>query len=187
MPEKLGIHLPRVFEASDGRADCEPPKGGDTGILLRDTSLAALMVHAGRGYAVAVDIDSVEGLSDDGAACEFLVLRLGFRIVLAHHPATAATIAELGALALLRVFAVDSTGLRSSLESNPPGQASGALYLQASFSRTSAPTSSHCCRDRSSPMANRPTCGHRRLYALCRRYRPEPRCACPSQDKRSPC
>ena len=54
MPEKLGIHLPRVFEASDGRADCEPPKGGDTGILLRDTSLAALMVHAGRGYAVAV-------------------------------------------------------------------------------------------------------------------------------------
>jgi hypothetical protein len=127
MPEKLGIHLPRVFEASDGRADCEPPKGGDTGILLRDTSLAALMVHAGRGYAVAVDIDSVEGLSDDGAACEFLVLRLGFRIVLAHHPATAATIAELGALALLRVFAVDSTGLRSSLESNPPGAGIGSV------------------------------------------------------------
>ena len=127
MPEKLGIHLPRVFEASDGRADCGPPKGGDTGILLRDTSLAALMVHAGRGYAVAVDIDSVEGLSDDGAACEFLVLRLGFRIVLAHHPATAATIAELGALALLRVFAVDSTGLRSSLESNPPGAGIGSV------------------------------------------------------------
>lgn len=126
MPDTRGIHLPRVLEASDGRADWEPPKGGDVGLLLRDTSLTALTIHAHRGYAVAVDIDSIDGLADDGAACEFLVRKLGFRIVLAHHPASAANIAELGALALLRVFAVDSTGLRRSLEGPPRGEGVGS-------------------------------------------------------------
>jgi glycerol-3-phosphate responsive antiterminator len=126
MPEWFGVHLPRVLEASDGRADWVPPRTGDVGLLLRDTSLAATVAHSARPYSVAVDIDSVEGLSDDRAACEFLVRRLGFQIVLAHHPATAANIADLGALALLRVFAVDGTGLRSSLESHPSGEGIGS-------------------------------------------------------------
>ena len=126
MTDRWGIHLPRVLEASDGLADWDPPKGGDVGLLLRDTSLTALTTHARRGQAVAVDIDSIDGLSDDGAACEFLVRKLGFRIVLAHHQATAAHIAELGALALLRVFAVDSTGLRRSLEGLPRGEGVGS-------------------------------------------------------------
>jgi glycerol-3-phosphate responsive antiterminator len=114
-----GISLPRLFEASDGRQGWLPPPAGDVGLLLRDTNLAALVAHSGRSHPVAVDIDSVDGLSDDRAGCEFVVRRLRFRIVLAHHPAAAAIIADLGALALLRVFAVDSSGLRSSLESHP--------------------------------------------------------------------
>lgn len=125
MTDRYGIHLPRVFEAADGRAEWMPPESGDVGLLLRDTSLAALAAHSGRPYAVAVDLDSVEGLSDDRAACEFLVRKLGYRIVLAHHAAAAAIVAELGALALLRVFAVDSTGLRSSLESHPAREGIG--------------------------------------------------------------
>lgn len=126
MSEWQGIHLPRVLEASDGRAAWGRPKHGDVGLMLRETSLAALVAHVGREYAVAVDIDSVEGLADDRAGCEFLVVKLGFQIVLAHRPATAAMIAELGALALLRVFAADSTGLRRSLESHPPGEGVGS-------------------------------------------------------------
>ena len=125
MPDRFGVHLPRVFEASDGHSEWRPPGSGDVGLLLRDTSLAALVSHSGRPYSVAVDIDSVEGLSDDKAACEFLVRTLGFRIVLAHHSTAAANIADLGALALLRVFAVDSTGLRSSLESHPAREGIG--------------------------------------------------------------
>jgi glycerol-3-phosphate responsive antiterminator len=126
MSETTGIDMPRLFEASDGRGDWRPPKAGDVGLLLRDTNLAALVANSGRSYPVAVDIDSVEGLSDDRAACEFLVRRLGFTIVLAHHMAAAANIADLGALALLRVFAVDSSGLRTSLESHPAREGIGS-------------------------------------------------------------
>jgi glycerol-3-phosphate responsive antiterminator len=126
MTERWGIHLPRVLEASDGRTDWNPPTGGDVGLLLRDTSLTALMIHAGRGHAVAVDIDSIDGLSDDREGCEFLVRKLGFRIVLAHRQTTAATIADLGALALLRVFAVDSTGLRRPRDGPPRADGIGS-------------------------------------------------------------
>lgn len=118
MSDEQIVLLPPLFEVSDGRGRWEPPKGTPTGLLLRDTSLTGILHHAGADYPVAVDIDSVEGLSDDEAACEFLVLRLGFRIVLAHRAATAALVASMGGLALLRVFAVDSTGLRRSLETN---------------------------------------------------------------------
>ena len=126
MSDWVGVHLPRLFEASDGKAPWRPPESGDVGLLLRDTSLAALVANAGRPYAVAVDIDSVEGLAYDRAGCEFLVRTLGFRIVLSHHAGAAASIAELGALALLRVFAVDGTGLRSSLESHPAAEGIGS-------------------------------------------------------------
>ena len=126
MADTRGVHLPRVLEASDGRAEWEQPKGGDVGLLLRDTSLTELTNHARRGYVVAVDIDSINGLADDREGCEFLVRKLGFRIVLTHRQTTAATIADMGALALLRVFAVDSTGLRRPLEGSPRAEGIGS-------------------------------------------------------------
>jgi glycerol-3-phosphate responsive antiterminator len=115
-----------VFEISDGRTDWDPSRGADVGLLLAHTSLTALLHHAGRGYVVAVDSDSVEGLSDDAVGLEFLVMKLGFKIVLSHHPGVAARVAELGGLSFMQVFALDSTGLRRSLESHPPGERIGS-------------------------------------------------------------
>lgn len=116
-------HLPRIFEASNGRGDWSPP-GRDIGLLLRDTNLAALVANAGNAgndTTLAVDCDGVEGLSDDRAAAEFLVVRLGFGIVLTRHAAMATNVASLGGLAFLKVFALDSEGLHHSLEAHPRG------------------------------------------------------------------
>ena len=117
-------HLPRIFEASNGRGDWSPP-GRDIGLLLRDTNLAALVANAGNDTTLAVDCDGVEGLGDDRAAAEFLVVRLGFGIVLTRHAAMAANVASLGGLAFVKVYALDSEGLRHSLEAHPGGSAIG--------------------------------------------------------------
>jgi glycerol-3-phosphate responsive antiterminator len=121
-------HLPRILEAS-GSADPWSSPWRDAGLLLRDTTLPALIGHSGRAYTVAVDCDSVEGLSDDRAAAEFLVARLGFRIAVTRHAAMAEHVASLGGLALLKVFALDSEGLNHSLEGHPrrPGIGSAVL------------------------------------------------------------
>ena len=120
-------HLPGIFEASNGQGEWSPP-GRDVGLLLRDTNLAALVANAGsadRGATLAVDCDGVEGLGDDRTAAEFLILRLGFAVVLTRHAAMAENVASLGGLALLKVFALDSEGLRHSLEAHPGGSAIG--------------------------------------------------------------
>ena len=120
-------HLPRIFEASNGRGEWSPP-GQDIGLLLRDTNLAALVANAGNAgddTTLAVDCDGVEGLGDDRAAAEFLVVRLGFGIVLTRHAAMAANVASLGGLAFVKVYALDSEGLRHSLEVHPRGSAVG--------------------------------------------------------------
>jgi glycerol-3-phosphate responsive antiterminator len=117
-------HLPRIFEASNGHGGWSPP-GRDVGLLLRDTNLAALVANVGNDATLAVDCDGVEGLGDDRAAAEFLVLRLGFGIVLTRHAAMAANVASLGGLALLKVYALDSDGLRRSLDAHPGGSAIG--------------------------------------------------------------
>ena len=117
-------HLPRIFEASNGKGDWSPP-GRDIGLLLRDTNLAALVANAGSDTTLAVDCDGVEGLGDDRAAADFLVVRLGLGIVLTRHAAMAANVASLGGLALVKVYALDSEGLRHSLEAHPGGSAIG--------------------------------------------------------------
>ena len=117
-------HLPRIFEASNGLGGWSP-LGRDVGLLLRDTSLTALLANAGYDTTLAVDCDGVEGLGDDRAAAEFLVLRLGFGVVLTRHAAMAANVASLGGLAFLKVYALDSEGLHRSLEGHPRGPAIG--------------------------------------------------------------
>jgi glycerol-3-phosphate responsive antiterminator len=117
-------HLPRIFQASNGQGEWSPA-GRDVGLLLRDTNLAALVAQAGDGATLAVDCDGVEGLGDDRAAAEFLILRLGVAVVLTRHAAMAENVASLGGVALMKVFALDSEGLRHSLEAHPGGMAIG--------------------------------------------------------------
>jgi glycerol-3-phosphate responsive antiterminator len=111
--------LPRVFEASDGHGEWLSPPNLEAGLLLRDTSLPALVRHSQRPYVAAIDLDTVEGLAGDDSGLRFAVIELGFRIVLTRHPEVAVRLADLGALALLRVSALDSSGFDRSLESHP--------------------------------------------------------------------
>jgi glycerol-3-phosphate responsive antiterminator len=92
----------------------------EVGILLRDLDLMTLIGVAEAGSeAVAVDLDSVDGLSADEAGARFVMGRLGVRVVMTHRPALAALVAEAGGLSLVHVFAFDSTGLTKALENHP--------------------------------------------------------------------
>jgi glycerol-3-phosphate responsive antiterminator len=113
------VALPRVLVASNGR-DLPGSPGPDTGILLRDLDLETLADVAGMGLPrIAVDMDSVAGLNTDASAVRFVTRRLGIGIVMSRRPAVATRVAELGGLALLRIFAFDSTGLGRSLDGHP--------------------------------------------------------------------
>jgi glycerol-3-phosphate responsive antiterminator len=111
--------LPALLDAWDGHGEWDPPVGLDAGLLLRDTSLPSLLRHSGHPYPVAVDLDTVEGLADDDSGLHFLIVELGYRIVMTRHHEAACRLADLGALALMRVSALDSSGLERSLESHP--------------------------------------------------------------------
>lgn len=121
MPDSLTRQfLPSVFIATSGR---EPLVGAgdlEVGILLRDLDLMTLVAvtEAGPEY-IAVDLDSVDGLSADDAGARFVMDRLGVRIVMTRRPALATLVAEAGCLGLVHVFAFDSTGLGRALESHP--------------------------------------------------------------------
>lgn len=120
MTEPPRIRLPVVYVASDGRADWEPPSDLDTGLLLRDTDLPALIHRASReGPPLAVDIDTVSGLDADQVAVAFVVQRLGIEVVLTRRPQLAAGAAALGGLGLLQVLGFDSTGLLHALVAHP--------------------------------------------------------------------
>jgi len=114
------VHLPSVLIATDGRRPVVPPVGLDSGVLVRDTELSALVHLAGNDRRPeAVDLDSVAGLGADEAAVDFVTDRLGIRIVLSRRPQLAARSAERGHLGLVHIFAYDSTGMNRSLETHP--------------------------------------------------------------------
>ncbi len=111
--------LPTLFEASEGHAEWVVPPGLDAGLLLRDTTLSALVHHVGRPYVVAVDVDTVEGLADDDSGLQF-VYELGFRVLMTRHAHVACRFADMGgAMALMRISALDTSGLDRSIESHP--------------------------------------------------------------------
>ena len=118
-PESV-MKVPRVLVASDGRHDVHAPHEIGAGILIRDTDLAALVHCASVGQPPdAVDIDSIAGLGSDDAAVDFVMSRLGIRIVLTRRPALAARAAEHGRIGLVHIFGYDSTGMTRALESHP--------------------------------------------------------------------
>jgi glycerol-3-phosphate responsive antiterminator len=121
------VSLPRVLVASNGR-DLPGSPGPDTGVLLRDLDLETLADVAGMGMPrMAVDMDSVGGLNADASAVRFVTRRLGIGIVMSRRPAVVARVAELGCLALLRIFAFDSTGLGRSLDGHPRHEGIGTV------------------------------------------------------------
>ena len=117
-----------MLVASDGRHPLYPPPSLDTGVLVRDTDLAALVHRASSDCPpAAVDLDSVAGLGSDDAAVDFVTGRLGIRVVLTRRPQLAQHVADRGHLGLVHVFAYDSTGMARSLESHPRTQRLGSV------------------------------------------------------------
>ncbi|MEO6208032.1 MAG: glycerol-3-phosphate responsive antiterminator [Candidatus Limnocylindrales bacterium] len=114
------MRIPRILVASDGRHGVHAPTEMAAGILIRDTDLAALVHCSSVGQPPdAVDIDSIAGLGGDDAAVDFVMSRLGIRIVLTRRPALAARAAEHGRVGLVHIFGYDSTGMARALESHP--------------------------------------------------------------------
>ncbi len=119
--------LPRILVSTDGSERSHVPLGGDVGLLLHDTSLDMLVRLGDRLTGAVIDLDSVEGLGADEAACDFLVRTLGATAVITRSPSAATSIAARGALALLNIRAVDSTGLARALENHPRLPAIGTV------------------------------------------------------------
>jgi glycerol-3-phosphate responsive antiterminator len=92
------------------------------GYLIRDIRLDDLLLTVARAPSEAtlvLDVDSVDGLGSDAVAIEFVTGSLGLRCLMTRRPALATRAAELGVLSLLRVFALDSTGLGRALAAHP--------------------------------------------------------------------
>jgi glycerol-3-phosphate responsive antiterminator len=120
LPELGRPRLPQVFVADDIRHGPVPRPAAGMGHLLRDADLPAVVREASESGAVlAIDIDTIAGLGADEAAVEFVIGRLGIRIVLTRRPQLAACAAEHGGLGLTQVLAFDSTGIRRTLEAHP--------------------------------------------------------------------
>jgi glycerol-3-phosphate responsive antiterminator len=117
-----------VYIASSGREPLVWSGDLKTGILLRDLDLMTLVGAAeAASEDIALDLDSVDGLSADDAGARFVMRRLGIRIVMTRRPALAALVAEAGGLGLVRIFAFDSTGLKRALESHPARSGVGTV------------------------------------------------------------
>jgi glycerol-3-phosphate responsive antiterminator len=117
----VDVELPRLLVVR-GAAGSWPESGPDLGVLVRDVTLEVLAeLCAAPPLPLAVDVDQVEGLGPDLAAARFLAERLGVRSAISRRPGRAALLAEAGILTLLRVGALDSTGIERALASSPPG------------------------------------------------------------------
>jgi glycerol uptake operon antiterminator len=93
-------------------------------IVLRHSNLlelAPLLVQAyQRQYAVYVNIDHAEGIHPDAAGLQYLARQLCIAGVISANPRVLA-IAKMHSLeTVLRIFAADSTGLESALETFDP-------------------------------------------------------------------
>jgi glycerol uptake operon antiterminator len=117
--------LPRVLLSVRDRL---PAVGDGEGLLFHDLGLTELIrLNSAAGRPVAVDVDTIEGLSPDAAALAFLADRLGVRTVITRRPALAQRAVQLGVLALLHVHCLDSTGFERALEGHPGSPVGTAL------------------------------------------------------------
>src|SRR5262245_37782271 len=128
MADGAAIRLPRILVASTGHDGTSPPPGLDSGTLLRNTDLGAVIGCASSsGTPPAVELDSIRGLGSDDAAVAFLRHKLSIEIMLTRRPQAADAFARAGGLALPNVLAFDSTGLRRSLLGHPRSERVGTV------------------------------------------------------------
>lgn len=92
-------------------------------VLLRHCNpleLAPLLHQAGQQYAFYVNVDHIEGVHVDVAGLHYLANTLGIAGILSANPRTLVIGKTEGLETVLRIFAADSTGLESALESFDP-------------------------------------------------------------------
>ncbi len=90
-------------------------------ILLRHCNLLqfdTMLEHAhGRGLAVYVNVDQIDGVHPDSAGLRYLARQLHITGVTSSNPRVLALGKSFDLVTIQRIFAVDSTGLQASLES----------------------------------------------------------------------
>lgn len=104
------LQLAQMLEQSRGRA-----------LLLRHCNLFELgpLLNKAqqRGYSIYVNIDHIDGINADAAGLHYLAEHLHIIGIISHHPKILAQGKEVGLETIQRIFAVDSTGLETALES----------------------------------------------------------------------
>lgn len=90
-------------------------------VLLRHCNLfdfSSLLESAHRqGFAVWVHIDHIDGINTDEAGIQYIAEYFHIQGVISHHPKTLALSKSFGLETMQRIYAVDSTGLETALES----------------------------------------------------------------------
>ena len=90
-------------------------------ILLRHCNLfdfvTSLENAHRRGYAVYVNMDHADGINADSAGLHYIAERLHITGIISNHPKTLSIAKNFGLETIQRIFAVDSTGLETALES----------------------------------------------------------------------
>jgi glycerol-3-phosphate responsive antiterminator len=122
------VRLPRVLVATNAHEPPRLPPLGDVGVLYRDIDLPTLLGSAlSTAAPKAVELDTVRGLHADEDGVTFVRERLSIQIMITRRPQTAQRVAEMGGLALLHVFAFDSTGVSRALDSLPRSLGIGSV------------------------------------------------------------
>lgn len=93
-------------------------------VLLRHCSLFELgplleSAHR-RGCAIWVNIDHIDGINADEAGIQHMARHFHVQGILSHHPKTLFLSKHFGLETMQRIYAVDSTGLETALESVDP-------------------------------------------------------------------
>ncbi len=114
--------LPRLLLILEHGTAWPAPGREDAGVLLRDVTLELLVeLCSAPPLPTVVDVDTVEGLGSDLAAARFLRHRLGVRTAVTRRPVLAEELVEVGIETLLRVNALDSTGVERAIAAFPAG------------------------------------------------------------------
>jgi glycerol uptake operon antiterminator len=90
-------------------------------VLLRHCNLFDFMplmeTTRQRGYAVFVNVDHMDGIYPDAAGLSYLVNHMHITGIVSNHPKILSLGKSVGLETIQRIFAVDSTGLETALES----------------------------------------------------------------------
>lgn len=104
------VQFTQLLEHSRGRA-----------ILLRHCNLfdfvTLMEVAQQRGYTVFVNVDHIDGIYPDAVGLSYLIKHLYITGIVSNHPKILSLGKSVGLETIQRIFAVDSTGLETAVES----------------------------------------------------------------------